>query len=230
MLDDAILKEVNAKDTFAAIELVSSGPDPLKNTETFGELLHHFNNKKQLHWAIAFGRAGIQYGLAQARAISQSNPELATKLRGAAKPLAYNVASFTWPGWDEPGITISAADLVIGYDAAKANLRLAIELQRGDLPMSRAHWLLGAHELARENRPEARKQFDEAAKRAAAANEKGDELLNVGYRALIDVLDAPDDHGPAEAFAQVQRDLAKLPDGNFFVEQLQTAFKVFKRK
>jgi hypothetical protein len=225
-----ILQEIKAKDTYAAIELVSSGSDPLKNTEIFGELLRHFNEKKELVWAVTFGRAGIQYGLAQARAVAQTNPELATKLRGLAKPLAYNVASFTWPGWDEPGITIGPSELAIGHDAAKANLRLAIELQRGDLPMSRAHWLLGAHELARKNRAEARKQFDEGVKRAKAANEKGDELLCLGYGILTDVLNSPDDHGPAEAFAQVQRDLAKLPDGTFFVEQLQTAYKVFKGK
>ncbi len=75
------------------------------------------------------------------------DPELANKLRSGAKGCADDFASYAWSGWDEPGITITQADRAAGFDAARVNLRLAIELERGDLPTSRAHWMVGAYYL-----------------------------------------------------------------------------------
>ena len=44
---------------------------------------------------------------------------------------------------------VGPTDELVGLEAAKLNLRLAVELSRGDLPLSRAYWVLGA-QYARE--------------------------------------------------------------------------------
>ena len=56
--------------------------------------------------AVAIAYAGVSRLLAAA---ASSEAEKAYTLRSAAKSLTYDVASFTWPGWDEPGIELGPA-------------------------------------------------------------------------------------------------------------------------
>ena len=81
------------------------------------------------------------------------------KLRSSAKALAYDIGSFTWPGWEEPRISPTADELAAGRDCARLNLRLAIELQKPPERVSMAHWLLGAHALAARDFDLAEKEF-----------------------------------------------------------------------
>ena len=39
--------------------------------------------------------------------------------------LSFDIASFTWPGWDEPGVTVTLALRAVGLEAARLNFRLA---------------------------------------------------------------------------------------------------------
>jgi len=50
----------------------------------------------------SYRRGGIIYCLSQS--IAEGSSSAADELRDVAKRLAYNVGSFTWPGWEEPGI------------------------------------------------------------------------------------------------------------------------------
>ncbi len=90
---------------------------------------------------MGFGRAGVQLGLTEGRRVAGSNPDLSTSLIGHAKAISYNLASFSWPGWDEQEIELCVSDIAMELDAAKLNLRLTIELKRGAGPMRKAHWL-----------------------------------------------------------------------------------------
>lgn len=66
----------------------------------YSKLVKHFHwQQKKLPVLVAVGWAGIQYGLIQA----ETEVSQAQAIKSAAKTIAYDVASFAWPGWDEPG-------------------------------------------------------------------------------------------------------------------------------
>src|SRR4051794_17432075 len=81
---------------------------------------------KDLNGAVALLIDGIACGQAAAKA----NPAEATQILGTVKAMAFNLASFTWPGWDEQGITITPEQLAAGRQAAELNYQLALELNR----------------------------------------------------------------------------------------------------
>jgi hypothetical protein len=62
--------------------------------------------------------------------------------------LSYDIASFTWPGWDEPGVTVSPALRAAGLEAARLNFKLAQNAQVPDGVRKAAHFILGAQLLA----------------------------------------------------------------------------------
>ncbi|MDB5384410.1 MAG: hypothetical protein JWM11_56 [Planctomycetaceae bacterium] len=217
------------QETFAAIELLSKQPDQLIAVKTFHEVMRHFYWKeKDLFRATALGRAGLQYGLTVALTLQTSDPDRALEIRSAAKAMAYDLASFTWNGWDEPGIPITASDLQMGLDAARTNLRLAVELKKEALPLSRAYWMLGAQQLAANQFPEAVQSFTQAAEFSKSANTENEELLSTGFAALVKVLQTKGASGQEELEA-IKQKLKPLTDGEFFVGQLETAYQVFSK-
>jgi len=87
---------------------------------------------KDLGAVTSYASAGYAHCLSAAVAAEE---EAAHRLRSEAKALMYDLASFTWPGWGEPGVEVLERDLRIGFDAAITNLRLARDLDKGDLPL-----------------------------------------------------------------------------------------------
>ena len=173
---------------------------------------------KDIPAVILIARMGIQHGLTAA--VIETDPVRNAALRSAAKALAYDLASFTWPGWDEPGVALGPNDLRIGLDAARTNLRLAIELEKGLLPLSRAHWLLGAHLLSALDTASSLPHFEEAASAAAAADSPAEALLARGFAALAS--------GPEAGLQDVLTRLRALPDGDSFAAQIETARRVLR--
>jgi hypothetical protein len=225
---DEIPQICRTQDRFAAIERIGSGSDALANAKRFVEVMRHFYWKeKDLPAAVAFGQAGAHFGLFHAARIQESDAALATQLRGVAKGLMYDLASFTWPGWDEPGIPITPADLAVGLDAARANVRLASELNKGDLPLSRAHWMLAGHQISAKDFAAARVSYKQAGRHAAAAGSKADELLCAGFARLVDLLQSGDADDDAE-LQRIQEQLRGLENGPDFVQQIETARRVFQ--
>jgi hypothetical protein len=215
-------------DTWAVVEYLAAHTDALTAAQRCGELMRQLYAKKDLPRSVAIGRAGVQFGLAGAARVA--DPKQVDALRSAAKTIAYNLAANTWPGWDEQGISITAADLAVGRDAARTNLRLARELNKGDIPTSRAHWLLGAHQLAAGDRASARNSFVQASRHARAAKELGETLSNDAFAQLCDVLDAPHDAGAKERLSKTLEALRREKDGDFFASQVETARRVFGPK
>src|SRR5689334_21284785 len=104
------LELLDGNDAFAAIEFLCAQTDPRAAMDAFAQLVMDlYWKRKDLPRAIALGRAGVQFALAQGDA----------SLRPAGKAIAYNIASFAWPGWDEPGIMISPTDAALAMDAAR---------------------------------------------------------------------------------------------------------------
>lgn len=143
------------------------------------------------------------------------------------KAIHYDLASFTWPGWDEPGIQIHEEDLAAGQFSAQENLRLAVKLGKGELALSRAHWLLGAHQLSAKQIAPALLSFQEACACATRAESVVDLYLNEGYAALAGILLG---HDAAEkAFQTAIKQFDAVEEGGEFVKQLGTARAVFCR-
>jgi hypothetical protein len=114
-------------------------------------------------------------------------------------------------------------------DAAKTNLRLAKELNKGELPLSRALWVLGAHHVAIRELAPAKEFFSDAAKHAAKANAKADELLCIGYLHLTSLVVGPDDVAAKTALQRTKEELSAVKDGKEFMQQLEVALSVFQR-
>lgn len=218
------------KDSFAAIMYLCNLADPKMTMNTLADVMRHqYWKEKDLVGALAFARAGIQFGLQSSLGIEQSDPELALELRHAAKGFAYNFASFAWIGWDEPGVVITFADHAAGFDAARVNLRLAIELERGDLPTSRAYWLVGAYYLADGEYDQAINSFEKGIKYAKQADATVDELLNHGYILVAKMLATPDEPGIPEAYDNLKTAFQQVEHGGDFIQQLDTAYQVFSK-
>jgi len=219
-----------AEDSFAAVELLCREPDALLAAKAFGEAANHFYWKeKDLASSVMLGRSGVQHALTAIR--RDPGDPVALELRGQAKAMSYNLASFTWPGWDEPGIVIGPSDLATGIDAAKTNLRLGTELQKGPLPMSRAHWMLAAQELAAGKPDDARAGFAKACECAEAVGAQADRWLSVGFGILCELLDSANSDQAKRALTQrmedVEAHLKPSEDGEMFIQQIQTAGRVF---
>lgn len=225
---DQALDLLTQTDTFAVIEFLDQQENLIRVANTYSDLVKHlYWKEKNVPDMVALARAGIQFNLAAGSAAAKRDVVMAIHLRGAAKTIAYNLASFTWIGWDETGIIISRTDQCHGLDAARMNLRLAFELDKGDLHISRAYWMYGAQLLAVSDFVPSRASFQHAATYAARAEEKADEILARAYELLIDLTLYPKDLRAKNALAGFRSQLVPLENGQTFIDQLDTALGVF---
>ncbi len=211
------LSEYREKDAFAAVEYVCAQSDPTLAVASLLELMRHsYWKQKDLAAALVFGRAGHQHAMAMAAMLENEQPEKAMALRAVAKGFTYDIASFTWPGWDEKEIKINGLHIEEGLSAARANLRLAKQLKKGELPMSRAYWMLGAHELANGNNGLACEAFAAAAEHAKEAESPGEELLARSFECLVEVLASNGNKAASKCLMSLLVELRKVKDGEFF--------------
>ena len=224
-------KLADGHDVYAAVEYLAGQDDLVSAVKVLNKLQRKaYWEQKNIGRCVAFGRAGVQLGLLEGRRISQTDPELGDQLLGQAKAVSYNLASFAWPGWDEEGIDLSPSDIAMGFDAARVNQRLAIELERGPDPMGKAHWLLGAHHLPSGDLDNAREQFRlaEAFEKEVDPDQGG--LLQEGYLIVVDLIERPGDPDLTSRLQDVQKRLREVEEGEFLADQLSTALDVFTRE
>jgi hypothetical protein len=227
---DELLKSMEGRETLALAELLASEAGPLAALETIGEVVAAlYWRRKDLPRVVLAGLAGIGAGLAAAG--RETDDAERARLLGAVKALAYNIGSFTWPGWNEAGISPGATDLAAGLDAARLNLRLAVELRKGDLPVSRGHWLLGAHLASFGEFGAARRHFEEAALYAGQEQNSGERALAQAFAALVGVAMAEGDNRERamshEQLRAAFTALSQADGGAGFAEQVRTAAGVF---
>jgi len=115
-MKDTALSLLTERGPLGAIEWLSRQNDPPAIASTYSEVLvHQYWVAHDLASVIQIGLAGIQFCLnlahkysvdiaGQADGRRLTSPSLAESLKGTAKGLSYNLGSFCWPGWDEPGI------------------------------------------------------------------------------------------------------------------------------
>lgn len=222
-MHETVLNLLKSADTFAAAEEVQREGSSVEVAKRYEQLvLDLYWKARDLPAIIIMAHFGLSYCLSQAR-----KGDHATWLLDSAKKIAYNLASFCWPGWDEPGITITEGDIQIGHDAAKLNLRLAIELNRPPLGMSMAYWMLGGYAMSFHDFPAAEARFIQSLDLAKKANDEGQVSLNEGYLTLARLGQKSPD---AEAhFARVleQLEAQNTEDSKEYARQLRVARQVF---
>jgi hypothetical protein len=226
---ERVLQLLDAEDSTTAIELITSLP-PTEAMNTFEQaIMELYWKRKDLPVAITFGRAGVQYGMNEAREIEKTNRALANEILAAVKTISYNVASFTWRGWNEPGIKIADSDEQLGFEYAVLNLRLAEMLDKPHLAMSRARWLVGAFHLAFGDLTEAKHEFASAASLARVAMAREDEMLNEAYVRLTALLTDSSNLKCIADFDAAREALLDVKEGQEYVHQIDTAKAVFSK-
>ena len=141
-----------------------------------------------------------------------------------ARGIAFNIASFTWPGWDDtPNITPEMVQL--GEDAAAFGLQIAEEI---DDVTPNVLWINGVHALNARKFDHAKRFFERA--NSVARNDLGEAMNNAWIR-CTEFLEDP----TSEKEVTFGKALDKLSnhfqeDGKFFRSQLETAVDVFQRK
>jgi len=222
---DQAIELLNAQGAQAAINWIERQDDPKQIYDLYHATTQSLCFKqKNIPAMVTLSRSGIDYFIKRADA-STNDEDQAARFRGWAKALSYNLGANTWPGWGDEGIELTDADLVTGMEAAKLNLKLAQELDRPAEPMSNAHWLVGAHELARQNSQAATIQFRLAHK--FALNAENQELINLqtGYLQLAllqgDLENDELRRQSESAIATLQN--LMTDDAKFFADQLVVA-------
>ena len=172
---------------------------------------------------IPVARLQLHYLLRLIESSDLSEDHLA-ETKKFTRGVAYNIASFTWPGWDDtPNITPEMIER--GAAAAKVGLRLAEELddiQPGIL------WINGAHALAAKRYDQAQTYFQRATERAR--NDFYADMNRLWIK-LAEYLGQPNSENQSNfdaALSTFQTNWQSEQDVSFFADQLITALRVFQ--
>lgn len=198
---------------------------PTEHVHLFRDVMRHaYWEKKDLPSAIQLGQDGIMFG----EQLLEKHPDLEAEIKGKIKGLYYDIASFTWPGWDEEGIEINDEQVRLGLQAAKHNLKLAKELRKDPLPCSRAYWLLAAQEVAARQYEQAKRDFKQAESLAREAELEAEALLAEGFIVVIGLLEEPGNQVLTARLEEIRAKLQQIEQGKFFIAQLFDSLRVFK--
>jgi tetratricopeptide (TPR) repeat protein len=221
MLDES--KQIlNEQGLPAVLDYLTTAEDVPEAIDALNKLaLSFYNDHKDIATAVSIFEKAITFGEAQADTADDADEHYA--IESKLKAINYNLGANTWPGWGDD-VELTPALTARGAKAAARNLELAIVLEKGDLPISRAHWLVGAHHLAAGNLAAARQCFEQAVEFGGKAGEAGDEGLSQGYVYLVRQLQCED---VAAEMEMLKEKLSAMEHGEFFVGQLDTAAAIF---
>jgi hypothetical protein len=162
------------------------------------------------------------------RHVGQRRDEEAREALIAVRRFTFNTAADCWPGWKIPEEPSETRDLLAARELARHSAMLTRQLELGALQEGTGIWLCGAFELALSRYDEAEKAFEVAREYYLAAEAPGLVLLTEGYAAILRQVAGRAGGESLEAI------IAKIKAGGFkdgaeWVEQLETALKVFAR-
>jgi hypothetical protein len=208
-LDD-LKKLADSNDLPTIIYHLNAHPDPNEADGLYIDLvLHAYWQQKNIQSVITLATAGITYTRAH-------------QLPKSTKALTYNLASFCWPGWQEPGITLTEKEIQIGQQAAQQHADISQSLNPTPIVKARTAWILGAHHLTAKQFAPALAKFNESAAHATAAANEPESLLAHGYAALTQSLESNNPTAQA-TLTQIKSQLLPLEDGPDLVRQLENA-------
>ncbi len=227
----ALLRSDDPGEAFAFLDSLASADDSQRNW-----IAAFRGTGNVLYWQH---KALKEYVILSREIIRRLHEALITQSDGGdrealVRPLGgecYNLASFAWPGWDEPGITVGPEELSAGREAAALCLEIRTDPANQGVAFgytsAMAYWVVAAYALSDRSYSRAVDLFSQAADLERNAGEHG--LLNAGYAALARWLASPSTETEA-AFTSVLEQLAARvgdEDAAFYREQLLTARRVF---
>ena len=179
-----------------------------------------------------FANAGIHYCLAQASANDGKDDDAARKLRFAAKRMATNAASFTWIGWEEPGVAISTEQMRLGLAFARYSVRQLHELDPTDAQLAFSYWFLGAHLIAEVSYEEALSVLVDARQYNSSDGGNPDyQTMLEGYIGLTRILSGDNDAGESEFGSAVSTlESRDGEDAAFYAKQLLSVRAFFEKR
>lgn len=229
---DTVQSLAGEKDLYAASEFVLGLRDETDAVKVFEDLLLDcYWKARSVEQVIHFANAGIHYCLAQACEYD-ADDDSARELRLAAKRLATNAASFTWIGWEEPGVEISPEQMRHGIAFARYCVRQLHELDPTDAQLAFTYWYLGAHLMAEGSYAEALSVF-EAARDYSASDDRNldNRTMHEGYIGLTKILSGDSETGESEFDASIAALAARdNEDAAFFAKQLVEVRAFFEKR
>ena len=143
----------------------------------------------------------------------------------AAYMTAYNIASNTWPGWNEGEIEDEHREM--GLRFSRTHMKIVEQMNLPPGKRATALWIGAAHELAAKNYDTARSLFTQA---KSLAEEDGNEeitLMNQGWLLVVDVLQGNSDAD--SDLKELKRRLSSMSDdGKFYAGQYDGALRAFR--
>lgn len=174
---------LQTKDSYAAVEYIQSQSTPGRVMTLYtAATIHFLHKKKDMKAFVRLSQAGIQYELTMAGLTK--DPKQAAVYRAQAKTLAYDLAANVWQGWGPGTFAATKEQQRVGLDAARLDLRLAIELDKPAIKLAYAWWMLAATQMGLGDYTAARKGFEAA---AAAARKARNEIFELSARGFLGV-------------------------------------------
>lgn len=229
----AVQSLAEERDLFAASEYVFGLGDESKIVDAFFNLvLDCYWKAKSIDQVLHFGHAGIHYCLSRAAVHDDNDAAAAKNCRVKARWMANNVVSFTWPGWNEPGVTISPEQMRHGLAFARYSVRQLYELELDARQCANTYWYLGIQLIAHKQYDEALKVFEKARDYTKEQGDHPDKLTELeGQIGLTRILNGEKEVGEAAFGAAVTALKARdNEDAKFYAEQLVTTRAVFEGK
>lgn len=187
------------------------------------ELMRHLRAEKQDHLFVPVAKLQMAYVLDAITRLEASNsPRLDDTVR-FGRGVAFNIASFTWPGWGDQPEPISPERQKLGRQAADLCLMLAERL--GEVTPN-SLWIVGAHQLNAREFDSAYKTF-ERAKQAARNDFFRD--MHTAWQRLTRLVETQNEENAREFTRSVEK-LRTQDEENadFYADQLITAESVFR--
>ena len=196
------------------------------SNEEFGrvsELMRELGKINRRDLFVPVARLQLLHVLQRLESPNLSEAEL-VEGKKFARGIAFNIASFTWPGWDDtPNITPELEKL--GEDAAAFGLQIAEEI---DDVTPNILWINGVHALNARKFDRAKQFFERA--NSVARNDLGRDMNNAWIRCTEFLEDPTSEKEIAFGKALDRLSNHTQEDGKFFRSQLETAVDVFQRK
>lgn len=221
-----VLESMEQSDSFEAMMHLTSAGDPHRVIQCFHLAVRELFSRRKLPQMVWIGRGGIEYALREAA--STGDEALRVDLRTAARKLSYNVSANLWPGWADEAVQPTQSDLQSALDLARVHYRLVLEDRLESESIGNARWLVGAQRLALGQEQAAHYTFETAKAAYHEAGKPASEWMAEGFLALsLQLMGTMATEGLRRFDAALQ-ELKQLGDeGEFFVDQLQAARRVF---
>src|SRR5262245_31460737 len=202
-----------------AARVVLEGAAPQDALAAYNGLARYvFRQRRDVDATIALFEAGVRFGEQQTEALRLADPQAASNLCWATKILAFNLASFLWPGWEDSP-ALSKDQVAAGRRGAESNLALTRAAERGPGTLGVAEWMLGAHLLAARELEDAIQHFEASAEWARKASDPAAERLARGFVAVTRLVGNPEDLEARAELERVRVELSSLKDGPAYASQ-----------